>query len=305
VSSGRSTSHDVTESQSNTEGESDGETESIGTSRGISHSRGVSDTDSESETESESRTLSRLIAYSEGVSDGDSSSSSETETIVPTPDGAITVISGASVSGSTRGHLSSKTEALGDATSEGRATTKGHALTMTETDTTSLGANESHATNTSRTHGRTTGTAETHGTATQESAGVAVQTAPWMSYKKRRAATAFWSFEESLLAFIQKIRRQGVGYFVAKVPTKPAAFVHAPYVKPPRVSSASRTRALEQMRALPCYARPETLAEETAARLEKFRIRIREVESAPTVPRKQLPRPGEQWDFALPAGRTK
>jgi hypothetical protein len=305
VSSGRSKSHEITESESATESESEGETDTTGTSRGFSHSEGESDTDSESETESESTTVSRLLAYSEGVSDGDSSSNSESETIVPTPDGAITVVSGASVRGSTRGRFSSQTEAFGKATATGTATTTGHARTATETRTVSAEASESHGTNSSRTHGRTTGIAHSRGNATQQGAGLAVQTAPWMAYRKRRVPTAFWSFDESLLAFAQKIRRQGVGFFVVKVPTKPAAFVRAPYVKVPWVSSASRTRALETMRMLPYYARPETLAEETAAHVEKFRTRIRALESTPTVSRKQLPRSGEEWDFALPAERKK
>jgi hypothetical protein len=305
VSYGKSTSQEISASESETESKSEGETDTTGTSRGISHSEGESETDSESETESESTTLSRLLAYSEGVSDGDSSSNSESETIVPTPDGAITVISGASVSGSTRGRFSSQTEALGKATTTGTATTTGHARTATATRTTSAEGSESHGRNRGRTNGRTTGITLGRGNATQEGAGLAVQTAPWMSHRKRRVPTAFWSFDESLLAFIQKIRRQGVGFFVVKVPTKPAAFVRAPYVKVPWVSAAARTRALETMRMLPYYARPETVPEQAASRLEKLRTSTRAVELAPTAPRKQLPAPGEEWDFALPAERKK
>jgi hypothetical protein len=314
---GSQISYGVTESDGTSESENEGTTDTIGSSSGISKALGEAATESEGEseasTESESETdaetigTSEMTAHTAGSSEGHTDSDSQSLSVIPREDGSYDIVTATgSGSGTTHGVFSSETTAHGDSHSitksrtTGQATTRGkntgRAVTYSKTRTASGATNESHAITSGTTRDRTIATATSNGTAQQHGGAITKQTAPWMSYRKSRVPTAFWSFDESLLAFIQKVRRNPVGCFVVKVPTKPAVFVRAPYVKSPVLGARRLASALEQMRALPCYSHADQIAEEAARR----RQLTGPVEPPTNAAKKKLPRVSKEWDFGVP-----
>lgn len=292
-------SESVTETDGLSDSESESTTVARGASKGLSASAGDAETESDSDSFSESYGDSEVVAHSEGRSNGSSDSSIQTESIIPRADAGFDIISGSACgSGSAQGSSSVDTVARGTSHTVTGGHAKGRARTTSAARTASHSEDESEAHSHGTTETRSRSTAVSNGTARQRGGGVTVHTAPWLSYRKRRLPTAFWSFDEYLLTRIQEIRRQDPGFFVVKVPTKPAAFVRAPYVKAPWVSDTSRTRAVARMHELPCYGRADQVSAEAALRLEKLR------DGAGELPQKHKRRersgPDTVWEFRLP-----
>lgn len=116
-----------------------------------------------------------------------------------------------------------------------------------------------HTTSTS--HGRTTSKAATYGmtpsVSAEEGESRSVTTAPFYAYHKRRVVShrTFLTEQEFLMLGLQRIKGQSVGHFLIKVPTRPAVFIRAPFVRPPRITARQLTEAKNRIFAQPYYTR--------------------------------------------------
>lgn len=301
-SEGESSSHGRTKSHgtTHTEGESEqeGETFTETDNRGVSHSI------SKQLAHPDLRTNSHAVTFvsGEGDADVDMSGSSDADLYV-TEDGMMissffrsaTTLS----SHRTRGRTSSSYSAQGDV--EGEARTQGTVRSEGETDSWQQGAGSAHA-NTS-THGSHSEHSVTGSEAETETTGrsrersrrrggaVSVQDVPWNTYRKTRRVSSrtFYTLEEQLTLRVQEVMRLRKGQFIIKVPSAPAVSVQAPFVETPRLGSRLRERALERMRALPCYASPAEIEAHERERVERLRPMNR-VRRSPRRPRSQPPR---------------
>lgn len=185
------------------------------------------------------------------------------------------------------GSSESEFESDGESYAESYAESTGSADTYSEawaeTESKSKSSIESQSENLSISKGlsktatRSTNRAVTQGITPsigeQESTSESETASPFMAYRTRRVVSSrtFLSMDEFLMLCVQKVKAQLKAHFVLKVPTKPAAFLRAPWVETPQITANTLKRALERIYDLnPFYSRPEDIDAEERARTDRM-----------------------------------
>jgi len=174
---------------------------------------------------------------------------------------------------------SSRTEADTESSIEADTRSSMNAQTSSESEGDMFGVGESqgHSHETSRSTSQSRSTTLSRGVTPsvneQESWSESETIQPHYEYQKSRnvSSRTFLSEQEFLTLGIQKIKAQPTGHFLIKVPTKPAVFVRAPWVTPPRITRGILNRAHQRIyEDHPYYSKPEEIETEEHERTQRL-----------------------------------
>jgi hypothetical protein len=103
----------------------------------------------------------------------------------------------------------------------------------------------------------------------QEGRSVTVTEQPYTAYRKRSVVTSriFYTLEEQITMFLQRVKTQPEAHFVLKTRTGIARFVRAPHIEVPRVARLALEKARQRMFATrPYFATVQEVEAEERAR---------------------------------------